>query len=395
MPFSSRFQNSLNDLHCETRLAGRCNVMAVLIAAVFFVVFLADAVAQGPSIANIAKQKVNAKVEHQEPPPPAQPNPQQPPIDVPTRGEMPDLVSRRLTFENAEAELRKLDAPVDVRREEYSSDVPAGRLVAQYPKAGRPLNPDPEIILVVSKGPDPSLSTADLSVEVTLQTKDPFSEGQAVEYTILVKNPGRVPATNVRVTAVQKNLRIDRSSTPCPDLNACTIPSIDPNKPVTINVTATIVQAGDFDNIVTVKGTETDPDPSNNIDFAGNGGTVPMKTPDPPSNGPTDPERFPWEWVVLGTAGGLLTGGIVTKVVSRPPKPRLQPDRTSREPTKDMSPGPMAPTIESYVDLETGTSYCDPLPISGPPLSLNVDLELGRMLVDENIQILKQEVVNE
>jgi hypothetical protein len=311
---------------------------------------------------------------------------------------MPDLVSRRLTFENAEAELRKLDAPVDDRREEYSSDVPTGRLVAQYPKAGTPLTPDPNIILVVSKGPDPSLSTIDLSVEVNLQTKEPYSEGQAVQYSILVNNLGRVPATNVQVVAAPKHLRIDRSSTPCTDLTTCVIPSIAPNTPVTINVTATILQAGDFDNIVTVKGTETDANPANNIDFAGNGGTAPIRTNDPAPTGTKDPdpEPFPWEWVLLGTGGGLITGGIITKVVSRPPKLRPPPiDRTSRGPNNDMSPGPMAPTIDTYVDLEMGTSYCEPFPISGPPLSLNVDLELGGMLVDENIQILKEEVVNE
>ena len=103
MPVSSRFQNNLNDRHRETPLAGRYNVMAVLIAALFLAVFPADAAPQGPSIANMAKQTVNAKTVQQQPPSPAQPNPQQPPIDVPTRGEMPDLVSRRLTFENAEA----------------------------------------------------------------------------------------------------------------------------------------------------------------------------------------------------------------------------------------------------------------------------------------------------
>lgn len=398
MPFSSRFQNYLEDRHRETPLAGRYDVMAVLIAALVFAAFLADAAAQGSSIANMAKQRVNAKVAQQQPQSSA-PDPQQQPVVVQTRRVMPDLVSRGLTFENAEIELRKLDAPVDDRRDEYSSDVEAARLIAQYPRAGTPLTPDPDILLIVSKGPDPSLSTADLSVEVTLQTKEPYSEGQAVQYNIVVNNLGRVMAKDVRIIAAPKNLRIDRSSAPCSDLSTCIIPSIPPNRPVTINVTATVLQAGDFDNIVTVKGSETDPDPANNIDFAGNGGTAPIRTNDPGSNSTSDPtpkEPFPWEWIILGTAGGLLTGGILTKAVWPSTKPN--PDlirRTPRGPTNDIHAGPPAPSIDTYVDLETGPSYCDPFPISGPPLSLTVDLELGQMSVDENIQVLKEEVVYE
>lgn len=399
MPFSSRFQNSLNDLSHKIFVAGQCRQAGgcrckaiVLIAALVFVVFLTDAAAQ--SIANMAKERVNAKAGQQQP---VQPEPLDPSIAVPTRVLMPDLISPGFTFDKAEAELKQRKITVDERREEYSSDVEASKLVAQFPKANTPLTPDPYIMLVVSKGPDPSLSTADLSVDVTLKTKDPYLESQVVQYDIVVNNLGRVLAKDVRVVSAPKNLRIDRSSAPCTDMNTCVIPSIEPNKPVTINVTATILRAGDFDNIVTAKGIQTDPDPTNNIDFAGNGGTVTTAPDGPPSNGTPKPDPdFPWEWVVLGTAGGLLTGGIVTKVLSPSPKPHPNPTGTTPHgPTNDVPSGPPPPAVHTYVDLETGPSYCEPFPIDGPALSLKADLELGRMYVDENIPILKEEVVNE
>jgi hypothetical protein len=79
VPFSSRFQNSLNDLHREAPVVSQCrpavgcriSVMILIVC----VVFLADAAAQRPPIANMARQRVNAKVEQQQPPSPTQPQP--------------------------------------------------------------------------------------------------------------------------------------------------------------------------------------------------------------------------------------------------------------------------------------------------------------------------------
>jgi len=114
--------------------------------------------------------------------------------------------------------------------------------------------------------------SADVSVVKTLTTSGPFTPGQSIAYTLLVANAGPSTATNVQVTDTPANLTITNvNGGGCVTL-PCTIPSLASGANVTINVTATIVAAGAFDNSTTVSATEPDPNPANNTDNTGNGG---------------------------------------------------------------------------------------------------------------------------
>lgn len=115
--------------------------------------------------------------------------------------------------------------------------------------------------------------TADVSVVKTLVTAGPYSPGQIIQYTLLVSNAGPATATNIGVTDTPTNLTIGTVSGACVAL-PCTIASLAPGTNTTINVSATIVAAGAFDNSATVSATESDPNPGNNTDNTGNGGTA-------------------------------------------------------------------------------------------------------------------------
>jgi len=75
----------------------------------------------------------------------------------------------------------------------------------------------------------------------------------------------------VQVTDTPANLTVTGVSGACAAL-PCTIASIASGASVTINVAATIVAAGAFDNSATALGTEPDPNLVNNTDPSGNGG---------------------------------------------------------------------------------------------------------------------------
>ena len=116
--------------------------------------------------------------------------------------------------------------------------------------------------------------SADVSVVKTLGTAGPYTVGQTVAYTLVVSNAGPSIATNVQVTDTPSNLSIASvSGAGCAAL-PCTIASLGVGASATIDVTATIVAAGAFDNVATVAATEPDPDTSNNTDDAGNGGSA-------------------------------------------------------------------------------------------------------------------------
>ena len=115
---------------------------------------------------------------------------------------------------------------------------------------------------------------ADVAVTKTLDTAGPYSNGQSIQYTIVVTNNGPSTATNVLVTDTPSNLTINTvSSTNCGAF-PCTIPSLVNGASESITVTATINSAGAFDNVVVVSADQEDPDTSNNTDDAGNGGTA-------------------------------------------------------------------------------------------------------------------------
>ena len=116
--------------------------------------------------------------------------------------------------------------------------------------------------------------TADIGISKTLDTTAPFVAGDTLTYTLVVSNAGPGAATNVMVADSPTNLTItDVASTNCMAL-PCTIASLAGGASETITVMATIDIGGAFDNSATVVATETDPDPSNNTDDTGNGGTA-------------------------------------------------------------------------------------------------------------------------
>jgi large repetitive protein len=116
--------------------------------------------------------------------------------------------------------------------------------------------------------------SADVSVVKTLITSGPYTIGESISYTIVVANAGPSTATNVQVTDTPTNLSIGTVSGGGCSALPCTIASLASGANVTINVTATITAVGAFDNSATVSATETDPNPSNNTDNTGNGGTA-------------------------------------------------------------------------------------------------------------------------
>ena len=144
------------------------------------------------------------------------------------------------------------------------------------------------VAAVTATEPDPDLTnnedddgnggitgvSADVSLVKTLVTAGPFVPGQIVSYTIVVSNGGPSPATSVQVTDTPSNLSITGVSGACAAL-PCTIASLAVGASATINVSATIVAAGAFDNAAAAVGVEPDPNTTNNDDSSGNGGVAP------------------------------------------------------------------------------------------------------------------------
>jgi uncharacterized repeat protein (TIGR01451 family) len=117
-------------------------------------------------------------------------------------------------------------------------------------------------------------ASADVAVTKTLDTAGPFTNGQSIQYTLLVSNNGPDTATNVLVTDTPSNLTINTVSSANCSAFPCTIPSLANGGSESITVTATIDSSGAFDNATTVSADETDPDTTNNDDNTGNGGTA-------------------------------------------------------------------------------------------------------------------------
>src|SRR5204863_134243 len=81
-------------------------------------------------------------------------------------------------------------------------------------------------------------------------------------------------ATNIQVTDSPSNLSITNvSGSGCASL-PCTIGSLAAGANTTINVDATIIAAGAFDNSATATPAESDSNTANNTDSSGNGGTA-------------------------------------------------------------------------------------------------------------------------
>ncbi len=160
-------------------------------------------------------------------------------------------------------------------------------------------------------------ASADVSVVKTLVTTGPFTIGQTISYTIVVANAGPSTATNVQVTDTPTHLTITNvSGGGCAAL-PCTIASLASGANVTINVTTTINAAGAFDNSATVTATEPDPNPANNTDNTGNGGTTGTPSADLgiSKTAPTpllEESQFDYTLVVTNHGPSTATGVTVT-----------------------------------------------------------------------------------
>jgi uncharacterized repeat protein (TIGR01451 family) len=119
-----------------------------------------------------------------------------------------------------------------------------------------------------------TIAPADVSISKTLVTGGPYLVGQLLTYTLVVANAGPSTATNVQVTDTPVNLTITNVSGGGCTVLPCTIASLAAGANVTITVAAVINAAGAFDNIATVTANEFDPNPANNTDSDGNGGTA-------------------------------------------------------------------------------------------------------------------------
>jgi uncharacterized repeat protein (TIGR01451 family) len=189
--------------------------------------------------------------------------------------QMPDFKGVR--FEQA-----KKDLITNHRQERIESkpgpwELPPGIIYDQEPRAGTPLRPDTRITLYVSTGPaqvPPTIPTADISVIKTLVTKGPYLAGKPIQYTIVVSNAGPLTAKNVQIVDTPTNIKVENVSGECTVL-PCTIKSIDAGSSAKINVTATIIAAGAFDNSVTVTAAESDSSPNtDNLDNGGNASSL-------------------------------------------------------------------------------------------------------------------------
>lgn len=116
-------------------------------------------------------------------------------------------------------------------------------------------------------------ASADMSVVKTLDTPGPYVMGQTIQYTLVIANAGPDTATTITVQETPSNLTITGASGACVTV-PCIIPSLAPAASTNITITATINSAAPFDNIAAVNALESDPDPADNTDDTGNGGTA-------------------------------------------------------------------------------------------------------------------------
>ena len=177
----------------------------------------------------------------------------------------------------------------------YTNLIPSKALVTD---AGNSLNPTEAKLYV-----DP----ADLSVTKSLSTSGPYKPGQAVRFTIAVRNNGPDPASNVLITDTFSHLAINTvSGGGCAAL-PCTLSTLEVDEERVITVVAAITQSGTFSNTATVSAeSPPDPNPDNNSSTV-SGST---SNPRPPNPIPTLPE---WAVILMG----LLMLGLVWEAQRR------------------------------------------------------------------------------
>jgi len=122
-------------------------------------------------------------------------------------------------------------------------------------------------------------NTVNVAITKTLDTAGPYFVGQAVTYTLVVSNTGPGVALFVVVTDTPTNLTITSvSGAGCTAFPCTLIPGVTPTPASnrTITVVATINAAGAFDNSATAtpRASDYDPNPADNTDNTGNGGTA-------------------------------------------------------------------------------------------------------------------------
>lgn len=136
------------------------------------------------------------------------------------------------------------------------------------------LQADQPGILKGSNNIGPTGISSDIMLEKGINTSGPYNAGDTITYIIIAINMGPNTATNIVVTDSPTNLTITSvSSTNCTAL-PCTIPSLNNGAAESITLTATINAGGAFDNSATATADQPDPNPSNNTDNTGNGGTA-------------------------------------------------------------------------------------------------------------------------
>jgi uncharacterized repeat protein (TIGR01451 family) len=132
-----------------------------------------------------------------------------------------------------------------------------------------------------------STAVVELAIDKSLAESAPFLSGQILNYTIVVNNTGPDNATNVTVTDTPSNMNLTSVNvtggvTDCTAATLLTgcqvgeavIGTLAVGDSVTLDITATIVTSGFFDNIVSVDSTEQDSNAGNNVDNNGNGGAA-------------------------------------------------------------------------------------------------------------------------
>lgn len=238
-------------------------------------------------------------------------------------------------------------------------------------------------------------ASADVSATEKLDTAGPFRPDQSVQYTMLVSNAGPSTATNIRIIAKPENLTIKEVSGAC-NRFPCRIANLAAGEVATIILTASIVREGPFGNGADVTADQDANPGNNNVPNIGDIATTSLPPPPPPC-------LLCWLIPILIVGGLAVTGGTIYIIRSwlMPPTPPTPPPVPPTPlpippipPTVPPTPPPV-PAVNARVKLEFGKSSIDGFRIKGPQMNLRTSLEMGEVIFDGPIPIVKREVTSE